>query len=463
MPQLPFNIKDAQNNSYNAVKIIGEGSQGRTYLLEGGKHIAKLFFNKRSSETMRSTINYLINLGLSKKRYAVPLREVVSPECGYIAEFASGMMPLADLKWTSEKGTLTEWYIKTGGTQKRYAVLSNLAYVLRSLHSQGLTYCDLSPSNVFVSSNPESNAVFLIDMDNVRHKTGIATNIYTPFYGAPEVVSFKSANTPMSDSFSFAVMAYELLTMSHPLIGDYVSDGEPELEDKALKGEIPWINDSSDSINECTTGFGADMFLTDALMKLFHRMFEEGLNDPDKRPDMYEWYEAFCKSNNNLLRCPDCNIFYPYDSKHACTLCGRDPGKVAHIAMKCWNETGEKDSEGKDQYGVYERIWEDIVIDDNTPKVLNSEHFLCSDTEIPEKLLEVEVSDVRDGKPVITMTPVNGKEFFIYTQLGKVFERKPSFSVPISVSVNPTFPIDRKLMVTVKPLENKFQRVMTIE
>lgn len=66
MPQLPFNIKDAQNNSYNVVKVIGEGSQGRTYLLEGGQYIAKLFFNKRSSEAMRSTINYLINLGLSK-------------------------------------------------------------------------------------------------------------------------------------------------------------------------------------------------------------------------------------------------------------------------------------------------------------------------------------------------------------------------------------------------------------
>ena len=131
--------------------------------------------------------------------------------------------------------------------------------------------------------------------------------------------------------------------------------------------------------------------------------------------------------------------------------------------MKCWDETGDKDTEGNDQYGVYEKIWEDIVIDDNTPKVLNSEHFLCSNTEIPEKLLEVKVSDVKEGKPVITMTPVNGKEFFIYTQLGRVFERKPSFSTPISVSVNPTFPIERKLMVTIKPLEKKFQRVMTIE
>lgn len=463
MPQLPFNIKDAQNNNYNVVKIIGEGSQGRTYLLEGGQYIAKLFFKKRSSESMRSTINYLINLGLSKKRYAVPLREVVSPECGYIAEFASGMMPLSELKWSEDKGPRGDWYIQTGGTQKRYALLSNLAYVLRSLHSQGLTYCDLSPNNVFVSSAPDSNAVFLIDMDNVRHRTGITTNIYTPFYGAPEVVAFKSANTPMSDSFSFAVMAYELLTMSHPLIGDYVSDGEPDLEDKALRGEIPWINDPNDSINKCSTGFGASMFITPELMNLFHRMFEAGLNDPDQRPDMYEWYEALCKSNNRLLRCPDCNIYYPYDTSHACPLCGRDSGKVAHVSMRCWTETGQKDSDEKDIYGVDERVWEDIVIDDNTPKTLNTEHFLCSKTEIPEKMLEIKMSGVKDGKVVVTMTPLNGKEFFIYTQLGKVFERKPSFSTPITVSINPLLPVDRKLMVTTKPLDNNFQRVMTLD
>ena len=137
--KVPFNIKDAQNNTYVAVEMIGEGSQGRTYLLEGGKYIAKLFPKGRKSESMRSTINYLINLGLSKKCYAVPLREVVSPACGYIAEFASGMIPMSELKWTEDVGTLSNWYQKTGGTQRIYGVLTNLAYILRSLHSQGLT------------------------------------------------------------------------------------------------------------------------------------------------------------------------------------------------------------------------------------------------------------------------------------------------------------------------------------
>lgn len=463
MLQVPFNIIDAQNNSYKAIKVIGEGSQGKTFLLEGENYIAKLFINQESKEAMRSTINYLINLGLSTKRFAVPLREIVSPACGYIAEFASGMMPLSNLRWTEDKGPLADWYIQMGGTQKRYAILSNLAYILRSLHSQGLTYCDLSPNNVFVSSNSESNVVFLIDMDNVRHKTGIAKNIYTPFYGAPEVITFKAANTPMSDSFSFAVIAYELLTMSHPLIGDYVSDGESELEDKAQRGEIPWINDSNDSINACSTGLGASTFITPMLMTLFHRMFEEGLNDPDKRPDMYEWYEALSKSSNNLLKCPHCKVYYPYATRHCCTLCGCEPEKIAHVSMKSWDATGETGSDGKDRYGVYEKVWEDIVIDENSPKTINSEHFLCSRTEIPERMLDIEISGVRDGKILVNMKPVNGRKFFIYSQLGTVFERMPSFDTQIRVAINPNYPTERRLMVTCEQLEHKFQRVMTID
>ena len=78
-------------------------------------------------------------------------------------------------------------------------------------------------------------------------------------------------------------------------------------------------------------------------------------------------------------------------------------------------------------------------------------------------MLEIKMSGVKDGKAEITMSPVNGKEFFIYTRLGKVYDRKPSFSVPIKVSVNPLLPVERKLMLTAKPLENKFQRVMTID
>lgn len=45
-----------------------------------------------------------------------------------------------------------------------------------------------------------------------------------------------------------------LLTLNHPLIGDYVSEGEPELEEEALKKVNYWVDHSKDNINERTTG-----------------------------------------------------------------------------------------------------------------------------------------------------------------------------------------------------------------
>ena len=64
------NVIDATNTSYNVVKEIGEGSQGVTFLLEGGKHIAKLFKGsaKMDPTALKSKINFLINLGLDNLR-----------------------------------------------------------------------------------------------------------------------------------------------------------------------------------------------------------------------------------------------------------------------------------------------------------------------------------------------------------------------------------------------------------
>ena len=63
-----------------------------------------------------------------------------------------------------------------------------------------------------------------------------------------------SPNTTMSDCYSFAVIAYELLLLNHPLSGDYVSDGETELEEQALLGKLPWVDNEDDTTNERTTG-----------------------------------------------------------------------------------------------------------------------------------------------------------------------------------------------------------------
>ncbi len=448
------NVVDAQHNSYDIDRQIGEGGQGKIFLLKDGRHIVKLFTNRRSITSLKSDINYLIQLGLDKRHYAVPLREVISPVSGYIAEFASGMVPIYSLKWNEQEEDFDAWYKSTGNTMKRYRVLSRLAYILRKLHGKSLTYCDLSPNNIFVSSTPDESEVFLIDMDNVRHRTGITHNIFTPFYGAPEIVTNADANTPFSDCFSFAVIAYELLTASHPFIGDYV-DEEADREELALAGKIPWVDDSKDSINARSTGIPSSIFISRRLMDLFHRTFEDGLNEPEKRPDMLEWYEALEQSLDEMLTCPECGIVYPYYNDKACTRCGRKAENVFHVSMKRWDETGQYDDSGKPLFGVDDYAWDDIVFDESSPKTVTTAHFLKGIGEVPKDVLNVIIKEINNGIPKVSITPLDGAVFFLYSQAGILHSKFPRIYRPTVISINPAIRKESRLMLTYGQLDQE--------
>ena len=456
------NVVDAQHNSYVIDRQIGEGGQGKIFLLQDGHHIVKLFTSRRKITSLKSDINYLIRLGLDKRYYAVPLREVISPLSGYIAEFASGMIPLSSLKWNMQEEDFVAWYKSTGGTMKRYRVLSRLAYVLRALHARGLTYCDLSPNNIFVSSSPDEAEVFLIDMDNVRHRTGIVHNIFTPFYGAPEVVTNADANTPFSDCFSFAVIAYELLTAAHPLIGDYV-DEEADREELALAGKIPWVDDSRDSKNARTTGIPSSVFVSGRMMDLFHRTFEEGLNNSLKRPDMFEWYEAIEQSLDGMLTCPECNIVYPYYNNRACTICGRKAENVFHVSMRRWDETGTYDASGKPVFGVDDDVCDDIVFDETSPKTVTTAHFLKGMGDVPKGVLTVVLREINNGIPKVSITPLDGTTFHLYSQAGVPHFKYPTIYRPTGISINPGNKKENRLMLTLDELCQESCRVLTFD
>lgn len=463
-----MNVIDSKNISYEVLEKLGEGSQGVTYLLQDKKHIVKLFNQTIDDSTTKSKINFLINLGLDKKVFAVPLRQVTQPKNGYISEFASGMIPLSSLKLGTESSNLTEWYLSSGGLLKRYNILIRLAALLRALHSKGLAYCDLSSSNVFISKRPDTDNVFLIDLDNLRYKTSIANNIYTPFYGAPEVISNNAPNTTMSDCFSFAVLAYELLTLNHPLIGDYVSDGEPELEEMALAGKIPWVDHSEDSTNERSTGLPSERVMPDKLLNLFRKNFESGLINPIERPSMAEWFDMLNLALNELLKCgnANCNLRYPFNNLTKCPFCEFKPQKVTRIQMRRWEEIeyfDEKTHEIKQQYQLLPEVYDEILMDENTPKEIAAFNFLLTDIEPLATLLKIEYL-VDNNELKILLTPLNGVKFNISPRIGLSEGNKTIvLDTPKKIRVVDATQQDKqKYMLHLKDL-NTPQRVLTID
>jgi Protein kinase domain/Calx-beta domain len=97
-------------------------------------------------------------------------------------------------------------------TQK---ILRDCAQALTYAHRHGVVHGDFKPGNVFVTADEEIKVVdfgasaLTLAPDESRIAAG------TPAYASPEVLS-GAAPEPRDDVFSFACVAYELLTGQHP-------------------------------------------------------------------------------------------------------------------------------------------------------------------------------------------------------------------------------------------------------
>lgn len=308
---------------YKIEKEIGRGAQGRVFSVVGGKYALKILGKKSSkkSQLLKKQISYIRTRDLSDLNISKPIEQIKGEYLGYIMEMATDMMPLEMLLKPSDE---KDWWQKTGGLKKRLLLLLELSNTLTKLHSKGLIYGDLSPKNVYISNDPNYSEIYLIDVDNITHLSKVGQAVYTPGYGAPEVVAGISGSDTYTDDYSFSIIAYQLLTLNHPFIGDYVNSGAPELEDKAYASSIPWINNSTDTINQSSVGYNYSVTVPLLMMTEFKNTFEINLNSKFKRTSTLKWCDVIDKSINSLIYCEKCKNHYNYSKfkKLACPFCG---------------------------------------------------------------------------------------------------------------------------------------------
>jgi DNA-binding helix-hairpin-helix protein with protein kinase domain len=327
-PKKNRTVLDQHGQSYELTGRIGEGGQGIVCTTNYPNVLVKVARantdEKRASWTNK--IRALMGQPLDGLPIAHPLALITQPQPGYVMELMDGLAPMTDLMQVATDALMSDdglsGYVKTGGLLRRLKILARLARVLADLHGRGLAYGDLSPANVFVSQSLEYAEVWLIDADNVASQSRDGQQgVFTPDYGAPETLRGESGINTLTDSWSFAVMAYRILTLVHPLKGDVVLQGEPEREEAAFRGELPWVDHPVDRSNALSIGLPREITLNAPMRSLFERCFNAGLNNPGERPGLSEWADTFEAATGHCAQCESCGSTFFYTSKHICPFC----------------------------------------------------------------------------------------------------------------------------------------------
>jgi len=399
-------VQDERGNLFTLKRLIGKGGQGVVWEAKEGHFAIKLCRpGGINRQQLTRKLMALRTLDLNDLPISSPLAVLSPPLVGYVMHLVRGLQPIGILmKYSQKTGcSPTEWYQKTGGLRWRLHVLSALSEVLARLHGKGLAYGDPSPANLLIpQTETDLPSVFLIDADNLRAFAQAGSHfIFTPGYGAPEVVNGKMGISTLSDAHAFAVIAYKTLTTNHPFVGDVVHDGDPDGEDEAFGGRLPWIEHSTDNSNRCSRGIQSQKVLSPRLMELFRQTFEDGLENPMKRPGLGTWAETLMRASDATLKCLNCGSGYYFDMK-CCPWCGASAPITRLARFQIWDpsEASLDSTNGfvKGPNGKVKTTW-GVVLQEGIPVRFRKRHFLNETTVSPDQVL-CEITLTKKGADV---------------------------------------------------------------
>lgn len=339
-------VRDVEGYVYPLSTRIGQGGQGVVYDAVNGWMAVKLFRTARGvgGDALRERIAAVRRLPIEDLPIARPIATLAPPRTGYVMRLMTGMVPISHLMRPDHKATsVRSWYLETGGLRRRLVILERLARTFAELHALGLTYGDPSPNNLLVSADAIADEVRLIDADNLQAPESVGTSrLFTPGFGAPELVRGEAGNSFASDVWSLMVIAFHVLVLNHPLVGELVGQGDPDLEDAAFQGELPWIDDPSDDTNRAreNAGLSREAVLSPGLRRVFEACFGAGRTTPAARPSAAEAAAAFAKAARLMVTCEECQSGY-YVSAAICPWCAARRPPVVLVGLHRWD--GEAD------------------------------------------------------------------------------------------------------------------------
>ena len=190
-----------------------------------------------------------------------------------------------------------------GGTSARSASFGDLVFAARNiawgvatLHDAGYVIVDLAPGNILVGPNM---LVAFIDTDSYEfraHDTLYPGRHGRPIYTSPEILNAAEAEgierRPEHDLFGLATLVFQLLTGIHPFTARHTGSGNKlSMEDRIKMGIWPYAKRRSPGYLPSPSA-PSYRILHRQLRQLMQEAFEQGHNDPSKRPPATRWREA---------------------------------------------------------------------------------------------------------------------------------------------------------------------------
>ena len=343
-------VSDLNGYVYPLGQRIGQGGQGDVFESVHGWIAIKLFRtgSGRRADALAARVAEVRRMPLDALPIARPLATLAPPMAGYAMRLLTGMVPVSRLiRPAPGSAAPRDWYLDTGGLRRRLKVLARLARAVADLHALGLTYGDPSPNNFLVSSDVAESEVRLIDADNIATTGGdVSQVVYTPGYGAPELVTGRVGQSFASDVWALAVVAFEVLALNHPFVGQLVDDGEPELEEAAYRGDLPWIEDPDDARNRVAQnrGMPTATVLSPRLRALFQQCFGPGRHDPALRPSAGQFTDVLKRAERWTLACAVHTERAPatyFANSTTCPWCGERRPPSIFLRIHRWDPEAE--------------------------------------------------------------------------------------------------------------------------
>jgi serine/threonine protein kinase len=176
--------------------------------------------------------------------------------------------------------SLDQYIMKNGALSEEDArsILRQLIKAVKELHEQGIAHRDIKPQNILIT---EVGTVKLIDFniskvkkladnnDELKFKNIFFTQISSPMYSAPEIVS--------SDCYSESVDIWGIGIAYAEMLFN-VSEQMPQIESMTYHDYVRDLDES-------------DEFSSKSISVLKQMLS----NKPDSRPTIYELYKEFCE------------------------------------------------------------------------------------------------------------------------------------------------------------------------